>query len=277
MCDCPSFRLASRRRTGVPLIGLLASLFFSTHALAAESPPPIVPLFNGKTLDGWTAYAREPAPAAQNLFEVIDGTLHAYPNAKDGSTQPIGYVVTNAEYANYRLSLEYKWGTGKFVPRAEPDMARDAGVLFHVHSPDTIWPAGAECQIQEGDTGDAWLVHTRATSRVHPDTMGYWPAGHANGVAVTKGEVPNVYRRFLRYYCHEQPGWNHVEVVARGDQATYYVNGHLVNEVTALKRWDEGTQSWQPLTKGRILLQAEGAEIYYRNVTIQALDAPAAN
>ena len=177
MCDCPSFRLASRRRTGVPLIGLLASLFFSTHALAAESPPPVVPLFNGKTLDGWTAYAREPAPAAQNLFEVIDGTLHAYPNAKDGSTQPIGYVVTNAEYANYRLSLEYKWGTGKFVPRAEPDMARDAGVLFHVHSPNTIWPAGAECQIQEGDTGDAWLVHTRATSRVHPDTMGYWPAG----------------------------------------------------------------------------------------------------
>ena len=60
-------------------------------------------------------------------------------------------------------------------------------------------------------------------------------------------------------------------LVVRGDRASYYVNGHLVNEVTQLKQWNDAAKEWQPLTKGRILLQAEGAEIFYRNVTLQPL------
>ena len=252
-----------------PLLAF-AGLLLAPDLAAAEKA--VTSLFNGRNLDGWTIFTPDKdLPTSNNLFEVIDGTLHTYPGAVNGSKQPIGYLITTAEYSNYRLTLEYKWGVGKFIPRAEPDMARDAGVCYHVQAPNVIWPTAVECQIQEGDTGDAWLIHTQATSRVHPDTTGYWPPSQKGGVEVTKGEKPNVYRRFIRYYCHEQPGWNRVELIVRGDKAPYFVNGHLVNEVTQLKQWDETTKAWVPLTKGRILLQAEGAEIYYRNVTLQPL------
>jgi hypothetical protein len=232
----------------------------------------VISLFNGRNLDGWTIFTPDKdLPTSNNLFEVTEGTLHTYPGAMNGSKQPTGYLITKAEYSDYRLTLEYKWGTVKFIPRADPDMARDAGVCYHVQSPDVIWPVSVECQIQEGDTGDAWLIHTQATARIHPDTMGYWPVGKSGGVETIKGEKPRKYHRIPRYYYHEQPSWNRVELVVRGDRATYFVNGHLVNEVTQLKQWDEASKSWQPLIKGRILLQAEGAEIYYRNVTLQPL------
>lgn len=253
----------------VPLLAFTCLLLAPVLQAAEEAPTP---LFNGRNLDGWTIFTPDKdLPTSNNLFEVTDGALHTYPGAVNGSKQPTGYLITHEEYSNYRLTLEYKWGTGKFIPRADPDMARDAGICYHVQLPDVIWPTSVECQIQEGDTGDAWLIHTQATSRVHPDTTGFWPPGRNGGVEITKGDKPNLYRRFIRYYCHEQPGWNRVELVVRGDRASYYVNGHLVNEVTQLKQWDNVAKAWVPLTKGRILLQAEGAEIFYRNVTIQPL------
>jgi hypothetical protein len=250
---------------------LIILLAVGATILPAGTPTP---LFNGRDLTGWDVFLGERPPGeVQKVVQVSDGVIHIYKDSLEGSTQPHGYLITQAEYADYRLSLEYKWGVKKFAPRAEPDVARDAGLCFHVQSPDVVWPVSVECQIQEGDTGDAWLIKTRATSRVNGDTQGYWPAKRSGGSEVTKGE-PGMYRRFMRYYCHERPDWNHLEIVVRGDRATYFVNGQLVNEVTAMKRWNEATKEWLPLTKGKILLQAEGAEILYRNVVLEPLGQP---
>lgn len=254
------------------LIIVLAGLSLLLTARSAAAKDSALSLFNGQNLDGWSVFTPDQDPsAAKNIFQVTDGAIHAYPTATDGSRQPMGYVVTKAEYSHYRLTLEYKWGVKKFIPRADPAMARDAGVCFHVRAPDVVWPVSAECQIQEGDTGDVWLIHIRGTARIHPDTMGFWPPDQQGGADVTKGDDPKGYRRFPRYFFHEQPGWNRVELVVHGDRAAYFINGHLVNEVTQLKFWDEATKAWLPLTKGKILLQAEGAEIFYRNITLQPL------
>jgi hypothetical protein len=51
----------------------------------------------------------------------------------------------------------------------------------------------------------------------------------------------------------------------------FRVNDHIVNEAIDIKQWDADTKSWKPLTEGRILLQAEGAEVSYRNITLTAL------
>jgi hypothetical protein len=161
-------------------------------------------------------------------------------------------------------------GTKKFAPWAMPDSVRDAGVCYHVVGPDEIWPAGFECQIEEGDTGDVWAIHTRATSTVHPENLNYvLPAD--GGVATTRGDNPKGFKRFLRSYCYEVPGWNRVEVTVRGDRATYRVNGHVNNQITDLKYWDAAAADWRPLTAGKILLQAEGAEVYYRNIILEPL------
>jgi hypothetical protein len=62
-----------------------------------------------------------------------------------------------------------------------------------------------------------------------------------------------------------------VELTVDGDHAVFRVNGHIVNEAIDMKQWDSDTKSWKPLTEGSILLQAEGAEISYRNIALTAL------
>lgn len=229
-------------------------------------------LFNGRDLEGWeVVVGDEGIVEDQKLFEVADGLLHVYKEAEDGAEQPFGYLLTTDEYSDYRLVLEYKWGAKKFPPRGGFDDVRDAGVCYHVQGPFVIWPTSVECQIQEGDTGDIWAINARVTSTVHPANMNYWTPENG-GVEITKGDVPKGYQRFIRSYCYEQPGWNRIELIVRGDSATYLINGHVANRVTKMKHWDEATASWQPLTKGRILLQAEGAELFYRNIAIMPLE-----
>jgi hypothetical protein len=122
------------------------------------------PLFNGRDLGGFRVVVKDRGVVeAQELFVVRDGAIHVYPTQADGSTQPFAGLVTRAEYSHYHLTLEYKWGARQFVPRA--DTVRDAGVLFHVHGDDIIWPDSVECQIQEGDTGDLWAVRTQSCVR----------------------------------------------------------------------------------------------------------------
>lgn len=231
-------------------------------------------LFNGRDLSGWEVYLdgeSEPvAAAAQAIFAVSDGTIQTYRDAEQGTTQPFGMLVTKEEYGDYHLSLEYRWGEKKFAPRAGAGVPRDAGVCYHVQGPIEIWPTSVECQIQYGDTGDVWVIKAQATSVEHPDTRGFSEL-RGGGVEVTRGSLPLRYHRFVRRACMEREGWNRVEVIVRGDEATHVINGQVVNRVTRMKRWDETSRTWQPLTRGRILLQAEGAELFYRNVTLTPL------
>ena len=52
--------------------------------------------------------------------------------------------------------------------------------------------------------------------------------------------------------------WNQYEITCKGDTIKLVINGQLVNE---------GTEA--EMTKGKILLQSEGAEIYFRNVELK--------
>ena len=236
------------------LLLLSASLFGEPRAL-----------FNGTDLSGWDVWVGKDADpgAAGALFRVEDGVIQVYPTQEPNSRQPFGGIVTQESFSRYVLRLEYRWGEAKFAPRE--NMVRDAGVLFHLHEDNTIWPASVECQIQEGDTGDIWAISTRVTSTVQNVIRNY----SERGPAVTRGGKDQRFARFHRGYYHELPGWNVLEITVDGTTAVYRLNGHVVNAVTNMERWDEATGAYVPLTSGRILLQAEGAEVYYRNITIE--------
>jgi hypothetical protein len=70
--------------------------------------------------------------------------------------------------------------------------------------------------------------------------------------------------RVIKKTDAEKPNgqWNTIEVVCDGDKITNIVNGVVVNEATHASE-----------TKGRILLQSEGAEVYYRNIELQPLSS----
>src|SRR5690606_24496662 len=109
---------------------------------------------------------------------------------------------------------------------------------------DKIWPRSVECQIQEGDTGDLWLI------------------GKTTAVVDGKQTQPQDYARVVKRSDAELPHgeWNRVEVISDGGSFKFLVNGKLVNEGSGLSVGD-----------GRILLQSEGAEIFYRNIKIAEL------
>lgn len=221
-------------------------------------------LFNGKNLDGWYQITDEKGPD-KNLFKAESGTIHVYPTQAENSVQSFGAIITENNYEDYVLSLEYKWGEKKFKPR--DNFVRDAGVIIHMSGENIIWPSGIECQIQEGDTGDLWIIKSRASSKVHPINKNF----DVDGLLSTLGTQNIEYNRFPRSYCWEKPGWNKVVLVVNGDHAQFYINDKLVNEAINMKKWDEAQKKWIPLTGGKILLQAEGSEIFYRNISLQSL------
>jgi hypothetical protein len=227
-------------------------------------------IFNGRNLDGWSVHyaskTADGAPPPGSLFAVERGVIHAYPTQAAGSEQPNAYLETNAEYQDYVISLEYRWGEKKFAPRL--NLVRDAGLLYHVHRERPAdWPAAAEAQIQEGDVGDSGAVSSQLASCVDPRT-GRYALPENGGVPVVVGH-DGKFERTRHNKVNEYPGWNTLQVIVRGDRATHVVNGVTNLRVHDIKGWNGN--EWLPVTKGRIALQAESAEIFYRNIRIRPL------
>jgi hypothetical protein len=254
-------------------MGLFAAMLCVAIPAAAQTPaaPAWTSLFNGKDWDGWTiAWAKPPIDdrPASSVFTIENGVIHTYADAEAGSKQQQAYLLTNGDYRDYRLSVEYKWGTKKFPPRM--DLVRDAGLVYHIYDHSIVnWPYGVEAQIEEGDTGDLWAISSRASSTILPLTQRYMKPADG-GVPVTVGTY-GTFERIRHGALNELPEWNTLEIVVHGDTATYIVNGFVNMQATALKRWDKATKSWVRLDHGQIALQAEFAELYYRNIRIRPL------
>lgn len=197
------------------------------------------------------------------------GELHILGVPDTGQTEPFGYISTDDSYRNYHLTLEYQWGTEKFNPRNTS--IRDSGLLYHSPPQDETfsnWPDAPETQIQEGDTGDFFFLwsgdKSKGTVTVAPGTNRYQPGGTSNSgtdFGVTASQVADTLT-----------GWNRVEVIIEGDRVTTIVNGIVVNRATDLV-FDQTGGVVVPLTEGKIQLQAEGAEVIYRNVSIKPISA----
>lgn len=204
------------------------------------------PLFNGKNLDGW--YSFLPSKGKNNdvdkVFTVEDGLLHI-------SGKEFGYICTDWAYKNFMLEVEFKWGEKKWPPRDADTVRRDNGILFFVpYGKDTVWPRSIECQIQEGDVGDFWMVDS---TTIVVDGVRTKPKDFIRSKKKADGELP-----------HGQ--WNKVTVFVRNGKIIYTVNGKEVNRAEM-----PACADGKPLTQGKIIIQSEGAEIFYRKIEIAEL------
>jgi len=70
----------------------------------------------------------------------------------------------------------------------------------------------------------------------------------------------------------DRAAWNTVEVILEGDRSKHLVNGRIVNTAWDIKQPDpQNPARMIPLKSGRILLEAEGSEIWFRDVRIKPL------
>jgi hypothetical protein len=209
-----------------------------------------VPLFNGTNLDGWMVHG---SPA---LFAVENGEIHVYPTQADQSNQPQANLRNLTLLGGkYTLHVEYRWGDARFVPRAQDD--RDAGILFHITgNVANVWPDSIEHQLGASQlggpyvAGDLWVLGGPTTAQ----TM------NANGQLQTFGGGFGF--SAARVHADNPLGeWNTVEIIIDGAaEAIYMVNDIEVNRVFNM------TYNGQPLSEGFISVQAEYAELYYRNI-----------
>lgn len=272
------WRLCVRLCSIVVVISLAGGMPSAADDPKADRP---IRLFNGKDFSGWTHYTVETKQENPGVFQVVDGMIYV-PGGK-GEIAYYGGLVTEQPYENYRLTLDYKWGTATHGDRK--NLARDAGVLVHCIGPHPPgpWITSYEFQIIEGGTGDLLLVNTGlgddsgkpvtllCTAPVEvrnkepyfqldgkPKTM--QNSGRLNWWGRDPSWTDTAGFRGRQDVESTRGKWTHCDIVARNDTLEFRVNGILVNRAQDLSH-----------PKGRILLQTEGAEIWYRSIELTPL------
>ena len=206
---------------------------------AATSDSRTTSLFNGTDLSGWHVDIPhlDENPDAKATFIVRDGKLVSL-------GRPNGHLITDAEYENYRLEVEYRFA-------AKPG---NCGVLVYASTPRALYemfPKSIEVQMNHRHAGDFWCIVEDITV---PDMVER--RGPKEKWGITEGKA----RRILNLTDDsEKPvgQWNAMVIECVKDAVKVWVNGDLVNH---------GTQC--TATKGQIALQAEGSEVEFRKLSL---------
>lgn len=181
------------------------------------------------------------------------------------SGEVYGGLTSKATHSNYHLSLQVKWGEAKFAPRE--NKKRDSGILYHCTGPHgamwKIWKRSVELQIMEEDFGDLFLLGGPSAMVNMADDLVWNPAGEATE---RKGEDV---LRGVRSVDAESPHgeWTQIDLYVVGDSAVHVINGTVVMAISEIKINDEA------LTAGELQLQSEGAECYFKNIRMKAMNA----
>lgn len=254
--------------------------------VAVVVPREKITLYDGKTVTDlrhfttWLAdHGHEDPDRVYSVVDLVDGAPAIRISGEDW-----GGLITRQHFRDYRLVVEFRWGTVTWKVRKH--MARNSGILFHCQGEDgnhtkdfkSPWIRSVEYEIQEGRTGAVILVggfdrdqsasiRPRITMRTRADTI--WdptgePAEFDSGF-LFQSTYDVGWKDVLGFRGRNDRdapvgAWNRVEVVARGGDIAYFLNGTRVLEAV------DGT-----FQEGRIMLQSEGAEIFYRLVELHPI------
>ncbi len=204
-------------------------------------------LFDGQSLNGWHSYGRT---APGNAWKVQDGSIFLdTTNKKDWQVSDGGDLVTNDEFENFHLKLDWK-----LAPKG------NSGIIFYIHEDSAkyehTWHTGPEMQVLDN-------------------------AGH-NDATIQKHQAGDLYDLISSSKQTVKPAgeWNHVEIIANNGKLDFQLNGENIISTTM---WDD---NWKKMVagskfkdkpgfgifkKGKIALQDHGDMVWYRNIKIKSL------
>jgi hypothetical protein len=238
-------------------------------------------LFNGKDLAGWDTWLGRPLGEKEAVGLNKDPKMVYTVVEADGkpavriSGEIFGALTSKEEFGNYHFKLEFKWGEKKWPPREKA--VRDSGLLYHCvgeqGAQGSFWMRSQECQIQEKDCGDYWSVAGAIVDVEGTRKDGKGPITYKKGG--DKFAVPgkDTGSRIIKSPDNENPTgeWNTIEVLTVGGTSVHVVNGKTVMILTNSRHKLDGKEV--PLTRGKLQIQSEGAEVLYRGMAIRPIDA----
>jgi len=271
---------------------LIATMFL----FSCGSEPQWESLFNGKDFTGWEIYLGVPHYSVDvpdierneegvytqplglnndplNVFTIVE---------EDGepalrvSGQVFGSFSTLAEYGNYHLRLETKWGETKWAPREKEETRRNSGLLYHgvgeFGAGLNVWKKSHELQIMENDFGDSYRMsktYCDITASLNNETERYVFDPKASPVRF--GHSGDLKPICSKNPINEKPHgeWNVVELFCYEGTAVHVINGKVNMIITNSHLVVDGNEV--PLTEGVIQLQSEGAEIFFRKIEIRSI------
>jgi hypothetical protein len=198
-------------------------------------------LFDGKTTEGWHGYNMKIFP---DCWKIEDGafTMNSTGGHEDQD------IITNKEYRDFALSLEYKLTKGA-----------NSGVIFQV-AEDTIYKfpyeTGPEFQVIDHEN---W-----------PDSLADWQINGANYAMYPPMAKP-----------YKPVGeWNQLFLYVKGNDVTQILNGVVV--VKYVKHSDEWNKlrnsgkwadfpDWGKFDEGYISLQNHGTKVWYRSIKLKEI------
>jgi hypothetical protein len=201
-------------------------------------------LFNGRDLTGWHQDVPDldKNSSLKSPFLVRNGLLVSMGN-------PNGHLITDSAYANYRLQFQYRFA-GK---------PGNCGVLVHASTPRALYkmfPKSVEVQMMHENAGDFWCIREDISV---PDME------KRRGKKAQWGTTEDKLRRIVNLTDgSEKPlgQWNTMTIECLNDSVKVWLNGDLVN-------YGFGSTA----QKGQIALQAEGAEVEFKQILLTPITA----
>jgi hypothetical protein len=204
-------------------------------------------LFDGKSTSGWHTYGKDSIGKAWKA----DSTLYLDASTREGwQTKNGGDIVTNTEYDNFHLKLEWKISEGE-----------NSGIFFYVHE-DTSkykysWQSGMEMQICDNEKNEDGKIDKARC-----------------------GDLYSFVASSSQKFVKPAGQWNKVEIKADNGRLDFYMNTEHVLSTTLWDRaWYDSIAvshfkefpGYGTFKKGKIGLQDHGAHVWFRNIKIKKL------
>jgi hypothetical protein len=232
------------------------------------------PLFNGKNLKNWDIFLGSPIGGFEDLAKKTTPESTYQIVELDGqkmihiSGEIFASLATKAEFENYHLHLEFKWGEKVYG-------TRNSGLLYHSYgqfgAAFGTWMANIEHQLMHDNLGDTYLMcntacETKAVKSSDGKNFNYSPEGQLTSFSETDNG-----RSIKKAKNAEKPlgEWNTVDLYCFEQTSVHVVNGQVVMVNNNCSKIENGKKL--PLTKGKIQIQSEGGEFFIRKMEIEKI------
>lgn len=196
-------------------------------------------LFDGKNLENWRGYRKESVPAGWT----VDGDALHFTGESSGD------IITQNEYENFELALEWKISEGG-----------NSGIFFNVVEDDKysqVYFTGPEMQVLDDER--------------HPDAK-------QNPGKRIAGANYDLYEPSAK--AKPAGEWNSIRLIKNNNKVEHWMNGEKVIEYElGSDKWKEDVKNskfvempdYGLAQKGHIALQDHGDKVWFRNIKIRQL------